>query len=108
MRRIVGRNPVMEALRSDPRRVQRILIAEGSKRSTIDPILRLAREGKIRYDFVERRRLEEMAETETHQGVIADVADGPVPTLDELRDRVRAADDALVVVQFLFDDFQEH
>ncbi|MAF12807.1 23S rRNA (guanosine(2251)-2'-O)-methyltransferase RlmB [Candidatus Poribacteria bacterium] len=98
MRRIVGRNPVMEALRSDPRRVQRILIAEGSKRSTIDPILRLAREGKVRYDFVDRRRLEEMAETETHQGVIADVADGPVPTLDELRNRVRAADDALVVV----------
>ena len=45
MRRIVGRNPVLEALRSDAGRVQRIVIAEGSKKviktwsraSTISP-----------------------------------------------------------------------
>ena len=97
MRRIVGRRPVMEALRADPRRIQRIVVAEGSKRSTIDPILRLAREHKVRFDFTDRSRLDEMAQTETHQGVLADVGDARERTLDELRNHVRGLDSALVV-----------
>ncbi len=97
MRRIVGRNPVLEALRSDAGRVQRIVIAEGSKRSTVDGILNLARKEKVRYDFVERRKLEEMAETPNHQGVVAYVGEGPTRTLEDLRLYVREADSALVV-----------
>jgi 23S rRNA (guanosine2251-2'-O)-methyltransferase len=97
MRRIVGRNPVLEALRSDAGRVQRIVIAEGSKKSTIDGILHLAKEKKVRYDFVERRKIEGMAETANHQGVIAYIGEGPDRTLDDLRAYVREADNAVVV-----------
>ncbi len=97
MRRVVGRNPVLEALRSAPGRVQRIVLAEGSKRSTVDGILDLAREAKVRYDFVERRKLEEMAETPNHQGVVAYVEEGPDRTLEDLRAYVAKEDDALVV-----------
>jgi 23S rRNA (guanosine2251-2'-O)-methyltransferase len=97
MRRIVGRNPVLEALRSAPGRVERIVIAEGSKASTVDGILQLAREGKVRYDFVERRKLAEMAETPNHQGVVAYVAEGPHRTLEDLRGYVQKEDSALVV-----------
>ena len=97
MRRIVGRRPVIEALRADPRRIQRIVVAEGSKRSIIDEILRLARQHKVRFDFTDRRRLDEMAATENHQGVIADVGDARERTLEELRSHVRELDTALVV-----------
>lgn len=97
MRRIVGRNPVLEALRADPRRIQRIVVAEGSKRSTIDEILRLARQHKVRFDFTDRRRLDDMADTANHQGVIADVGDARERTLEELRGHVRDLETAVVV-----------
>ena len=69
---IYGRNPVLEALRSN-RRIERILLARGVKRSgAIERILARAQERGIPVEWVERAALDRMAAS--HQGVAAEVA----------------------------------
>lgn len=69
--RIEGRNPVREALRSG-RQIRRVLVAEGTSGAPIDAILRAARAAGIRVERVPRRRLDEIASSRAHQGVIAE------------------------------------
>ncbi len=69
---IYGRNPVLEALRSN-QRIERILLARGVKRSgAIGRILTEAQERGVPVEWVERAELDRMAVS--HQGVVAEVA----------------------------------
>ena len=68
---IEGRQPVLEALRSD-RAVNRILLArDGERHGVIAEILKLARERGIPFEYVDRIALEKCASTPVHQGVLA-------------------------------------
>ncbi|MDD4690195.1 MAG: 23S rRNA (guanosine(2251)-2'-O)-methyltransferase RlmB [Eubacteriales bacterium] len=68
---IVGRNPVKEAIRAG-RDFDRICFANGDK--TLQQIIDMAKERHIPIDFVDRARLDAIAETKNHQGVVAFVA----------------------------------
>lgn len=68
---VYGRWPVREALEAGA--VAKILIAHGVNGDPIDAITRLAKEKKIPYLWVDRRKLDQMA-GENHQGVLAHVA----------------------------------
>lgn len=69
---VYGRNPVLEALRSN-QRIERILLARGVKRSgAIERILVQAQQRGIPVEWVERTKLDRMAAS--HQGVVAEVA----------------------------------
>ena len=70
---IEGRNPVMEALRSG-RTIDKILVQNGEKQGSIIKILKLAKEGSIAVSYVEKAKLDSLASTKAHQGVIAYVA----------------------------------
>ncbi|MBU3111733.1 23S rRNA (guanosine(2251)-2'-O)-methyltransferase RlmB [Clostridium lacusfryxellense] len=67
---IEGRNAVIEALKSD-RTVEYILIAKGDLVGSISVVLALAKEKGIVTKEVDRRKLDQMAQTSSHQGVIA-------------------------------------
>ena len=67
---IEGRNAVIEALKSD-RTVEYILIAKGDMVGSISVVLALAKEKGIVTKEVDRRKLDQMAQTSAHQGVIA-------------------------------------
>ncbi|WAG57943.1 23S rRNA (guanosine(2251)-2'-O)-methyltransferase RlmB [Clostridium estertheticum] len=67
---IEGRNAVIEALKSD-RTVEYILIAKGDMVGSISVVLALAKEKGIVTKEVDRRKLDEMSQTSSHQGVIA-------------------------------------
>lgn len=69
---IVGKNPVLEALRST-RDINKIWVAEGVKKAGIAELLNLAKERGIVVQFAPKEKLNNLS-SETHQGVVASVA----------------------------------
>lgn len=67
---VEGRNSVLELLESE-RDINRILVAKGEKHGSINKIIAMAKERKILIAEVERNKLNQMAQTPNHQGVIA-------------------------------------
>lgn len=67
---IIGKNPVLEILRSG-RSVNKIWVAEGSLKGPMNQIIGMAKEAKIQVQFVPKKKLDQVAEGESHQGVIA-------------------------------------
>lgn len=70
---IVGKNPVIEALRSG-RTINKIWIAEGANKNLMGPIYALAKEQGVVVTTANRKKLDTLSSTENHQGVIASVA----------------------------------
>lgn len=77
--KIEGRNSVLEALKSD-RTINKILVSKGEREGSIKKIIALAKEKKIVLQEVLRQKLDEIAETKAHQGVIAFVS--PIEYVD--------------------------
>jgi 23S rRNA (guanosine2251-2'-O)-methyltransferase len=97
MDKLIGRNPVLEALRAG-RGIGRLLVqknAEGSIRRIID----LAREGGVSIQFAEKAALDREAGGGAHQGVVAFVSDYLYATTEDMFARALAKDeDPLIVV----------
>lgn len=67
---VEGRNSVLELLEAG-RDVNKILVAKGEKHGSIHKIIAIAKERKILIAELERNKLNQIAQTENHQGVIA-------------------------------------
>lgn len=70
---IYGRNPVIEVLKEG--RVKKIYLQSREMEGSINKIYAMAREKKIPIGEVDRKKLDEMAEGNNHQGVVAMVND---------------------------------
>jgi 23S rRNA (guanosine2251-2'-O)-methyltransferase len=70
---IVGRNPVLELLRSG-RSVNKIWIAEGSQKGPMSQVINMAKEAKIQVQIVPKKKIDQVADGAVHQGVVALVA----------------------------------
>ena len=68
--KIEGRNPVMEALKSD-RPIDKIYVKKGDVSGSLIKILNIAKDKKIQISYVDKFKLDEMSEAGSHQGVIA-------------------------------------
>ncbi|KPL58164.1 23S rRNA (guanosine(2251)-2'-O)-methyltransferase RlmB [Rossellomorea vietnamensis] len=79
---IGGRNPVIEALKSG-RDINKIWIAEGSQKGSIQQIVGLAKESNVMVQYVPKKKIEQMI-SENHQGVVASVAAYQYAELDDL------------------------
>lgn len=80
---VYGRRPVWEAL--EPGRgltVNKIWILKGATGGQIEDILQSARRQGIVFQWVDRRRLNEMVENANHQGVVARVSSVRYETLE--------------------------
>ncbi|BCB01969.1 23S rRNA (guanosine(2251)-2'-O)-methyltransferase RlmB [Bacillus sp. KH172YL63] len=82
---IGGRNPVMEALKSG-RDINKIWIAEGSQKGSIQQIVGLAKEMNVMVQYVPKKKIEQMV-SENHQGVVASVAAYQYAEIDDLFQR---------------------
>ncbi len=81
---IWGRNPVLETLHS-PRRIKRILLAEGQRESSpIAAILQEAERKHIPVETVPRQRLDQLSQGAVHQGCLAIVEARKYVSLDEI------------------------
>lgn len=69
---IAGKNPVIEALKSE-RDINKIWIAEGSQKGSMQVIIGLAKERNVLIQFVPKKKIDQMTD-ENHQGVVAQVA----------------------------------
>jgi len=94
---IFGLLPVLEALRANARRVDKIMIAEGAKEHRLREIAGLARENGIVVDRVSNDRLEKIVESgSNHQGVVAYAAAAAYVDPETILDSIGS--DALLVL----------
>ncbi len=69
---IEGRNAVIETLKSN-KTIEQIFIANGEISGSVNTILKLAKEKRIVVKRVDRKKLDRLSQTGSHQGVIAQV-----------------------------------
>ena len=80
---VIGKNPIIEILKSD-RSVNKIYIADGMQKSVVQNITSLAKERGVVISYVPRKKLDQMADSSNHQGVVAEIAAYDYYELDEL------------------------
>ena len=99
---IYGRNPVMEALSADVS-IDKIFLQDGIQ--TASKITSLAREKNIQFQFVHKRKLDEIAENGNHQGIIALIAVRKYVSVDDILEIARSKGEPpfIVLVENLTD-----
>ncbi len=95
--KIYGRKPVLEAL-SSGREIDKILIQDGARHSGISQITARAKERRIPFQFVNRKRLEELCGGENHQGVLAFAAAHAYAEVDDILSYARERGEAPFVL----------
>jgi 23S rRNA (guanosine2251-2'-O)-methyltransferase len=94
---IYGVLPVLEALRAEARRIDKVIIAEGSKEHRLSEILDICRARSISWNYIPRDNFAKHTEPGVnHQGVAAFIASAAYVDPDAVLDQ--AADPALIVV----------
>lgn len=94
---VYGVLPVLEALRANSRRIDKVLIAEGAREHRLREIVEIARENGVLVDRASREHLTKVAGPDANtQGVIAFTAAADYVTQDEILDQIEG--DALLVV----------
>ena len=80
---VVGRNALRELLRSE-KDIDKIFVLKGERDGSLAQLLYQAKEKKIPIVETERIKLEKMAGSNSHQGVICAVAEQNYATVDEI------------------------
>lgn len=80
---IIGKNPVLEALRSG-HPINKIWISEGSQKGQVNQVIELAKENGVQYQFVPKKKIESLVDTQNHQGIVASVAAYEYAELEDL------------------------
>ena len=82
---VYGVLPVLEALRANARKIERIIIADGSREHRLGEILEAARSNGLRVDRVKKEDMTRLVpDGANHQGVIALTASASYATPDEI------------------------
>ncbi|WP_197282127.1 23S rRNA (guanosine(2251)-2'-O)-methyltransferase RlmB [Dethiosulfatarculus sandiegensis] len=96
---IVGRRAVVEALERDSSRAGELLLEAGLKSPALGRIMDLARKNAVKVRKVERRKLDELAQGASHQGVGLYLTQEEYTPFEDLLDELaRTGNKALVVV----------
>jgi 23S rRNA (guanosine2251-2'-O)-methyltransferase len=92
MRVVYGLNPVRELLRAAPSEVSELWLADaGTRGAAFAELERLARATRAKVRAAPRPKLDRLAGTDRHQGVVAVVAEFRYADLDELLARASAS-----------------
>lgn len=81
--KIIGRNPVLEAIRSGVN-IEKIMIKKGKQEGSIIPVIRKAKDAGIFVQEVDKNKLDAVSNGENHQGIIAFVCEYEYSTVDEI------------------------
>jgi 23S rRNA (guanosine2251-2'-O)-methyltransferase len=84
VRVVYGVNPVRELLRAAGEGLSELWLAEGSARGALGELERLARQAGAKVRHAPRPRLDRLAGTDRHQGVVAVVADFRYAEVEDL------------------------
>ena len=95
---IEGRNALMEALRAG-RTIDKVFVAEGDTDRSLQRLAAQAKEAGAVIVPVDRRKLDQMSATRSHQGIIALVAAHDYFTVDDiLEEAASRGENALIVI----------
>ncbi len=96
---IVGRNPVIEALNSE-REVEKILVAKGELKGSINKIFALAKDRKIPIQYVDKNRLDNISQGgPPHQGVAALVSAFKYSTIEDILNKAKnLSEDPFIII----------
>lgn len=93
---VEGKNAVYEAVKSG-REIDKILFAAGSI-SSVGNIIALARKNGILTQETDKRKLDKLSTTGSHQGIIALCAAVPYRTVDDMLAKAKEADAAPLII----------
>jgi len=80
---VVGRNPVLELIKSE-RQIDKLYVLKGDLQGSINKILGIAKEKNIVVQQVDKKKLDSMSEGNAHQGVVALVTGYEYSTIEEI------------------------
>lgn len=83
MRIIEGRNPVIEALKSDVQ-VDKIFINKDTKEASLSKLITLSKEKKVQIKYVDKAYLDKISENGRHQGVIAEALEYEYKEIEDI------------------------
>lgn len=95
--KIIGRNPVLEAVKSG-RSIDKILVKKGKLEGSIVQIIKKARDAGIIIQEVDHGKLEAVAEGENHQGIIAYVSPYEYKSVNDILNSARDKGEAPFVI----------
>lgn len=100
---IIGRNAVMEALRSD-REIEKLIVGKGAEGS-IKKIIGMAKDKKIPIHYSEKSALDRIADGKAHQGVAAPVSSYSYCEVEDILARAeeRGEDPFIIILDGLED-----
>lgn len=102
--KIEGRNPVIEAYRSG-KTIDKLFVLDGCQDGPVKTITREARKQHTIISYVSKERLDQLSETQHHQGVIAIAAAYDYATVDDILAKAREKGEAPFV--FLLDGIED-
>lgn len=86
--KIEGRNAILEAFRSG-KTIDKLFVLDGCKDGPVQTILREAKKRDTIVNFVTKERLDQLAQTRKHQGVVAVAAAYEYAALEDILARAR-------------------
>ena len=92
-----GRNAVIEAFRAG-KTIDKLFVLEHCQEGSMNTIIREAKKKDTIINYVKKERLDQMSETEKHQGVIAYVAAYDYATVDDILERAREKDEQPFII----------
>lgn len=94
---IEGRNAVIELLESG-RDINKIFVQKGEKYGSIHKVLAMAKQKKILVSEIDKNKMNQMAQTENHQGVIAIVPPYAYVTVEDILEEARTRQEEPFIV----------
>lgn len=101
---IEGRNAVMEALRSG-QVIDKLFILDGCQDGPVRSIAREARKKDTIINYVPKERLDQLSQTGSHQGVIAQIAAYEYSTVEDILEKAREKGEPPFI--FLLDNIED-
>jgi 23S rRNA (guanosine2251-2'-O)-methyltransferase len=96
---IFGVLPVLEALRAEKRRVDKIFVLEGARENRLNEIFQLARENNILLQRTSRENLARMVEDgANHQGIVAFIASAEYADAGRLFEEIVGKENSLTLL----------
>lgn len=95
---VVGRNPVLELLKSD-KQIDKLYVLKGDLQGSINKIIGIAKSRNIIIQQVDKAKLESMANGNAHQGVAALVTGYEYSTIDKILNKAKSRnEDPFIIV----------
>ncbi len=95
---IVGRNPVLEILKSN-RKIKKMLVSKGELKGSINNIVKIAKEKNIFVEYVSKDKLDKISNESVHQGVAVLVSFYEYSSIEQILERAKTLkEDPFVVI----------